>query len=76
MMAEEIVYKRQPFQAKPGWSCPRCWGIGTNGDGSCSITPDEVRIRSATKCFLCAGTGRVHCTPATEPNSDPGKESP
>jgi hypothetical protein len=66
----ERVYTFKP-EPKPGIPCPRCHGMGTNPDGSLSIgtAPDgtvTVRERLPSKCHLCAGSGRVTCTPATQ----------
>jgi hypothetical protein len=48
---------------KPGWPCPRCGGSGHNCDGWLSISQTEIRSKTASKCYLCDGSGRVNVTP-------------
>lgn len=58
---EEIVIKlEKPKTKRPTWRCLNCGGLGTMMNGSCLIGLDEIRIKPATKCWICKGKGRVY----------------
>lgn len=64
MSLEEIVI-RIPDRL-PGWPCPACGGLGHYMDSSASFSPNEIRIKPATKCSVCKGKGRVKVVPVEE----------
>jgi hypothetical protein len=65
-MEDEIVIDLTKVPTKPGWPCPSCGGMGTNCDGSVSMSMTEMRIRPASKCHTCRGKGRVKLTAFTD----------
>ena len=67
-MGDEIIIRtRHGKPAPPGViMCPRCGGHGRNAAGMLSISHDEVRYRPGSKCFMCAGSGRVRVEPHAE----------
>lgn len=75
-MAERDIVIPIDTRPKPGWPCPKCHGFGHMCDGGGSYGPTEIRITRPTKCHLCDGTGRVHCTPARPNEGDHTKEGP
>lgn len=70
----ERTYTFGPAKPKPGWPCPKCYGVGHMQDGSSGYGMNAdgsttVTIRDSTKCSLCLGSGRVECTPVKESDS-------
>lgn len=63
-VVEDIVIPMKkmelPFEV---YQCPTCGGIGSGGDGSCTIGPTEFRVKLASKCRMCSGSGFVTIKP-------------